>query len=87
MMVHKTLWDSGHFTISWTAVNRQWQEACRELVVYARHFTASMQQIPEDHPLAMVFWLVLTGTWLWKMAMWNSYRRYPLMVTSTTGWC
>ena len=50
-MVHKNLLDRGHFTISRTAVNRpKWQEACRELVVYARHFTASMQHIPEDRP-------------------------------------
>ena len=71
MMVHKTLWDSGHFTISWTAMNRpKWQEACRELVVYARHFTASMQQIPEDRPSLGDGVLVGAD---WNMAMENGY--------------
>lgn len=39
-----------------TAANRN-KEACRELVVYARHFTASMQQIPEEQLTDLPFGL------------------------------
>lgn len=39
-----------------TAANRN-KEACRELVVYARHFTSSMQQIPEEQLTDLPFGL------------------------------